>query len=114
MTTTHDLSSWVSIITTRKKEERHTVERNTHTKHDFLWPYINLLFKPTISPTMQALLACNQWQHVGYFNAAVPQVNIYKRMLGRLYNCSNNPVCENSSMLSRFKSDTSTQERCEC
>lgn len=42
-------------------------------QHDFLCPYINLPFKPTISPTLRAPLACNQWQHLLQCRSATGQ-----------------------------------------
>lgn len=50
---------------------------------------MNLVFKPTISPTLQA---CNQWQHLLQCCSATGQYTSEK-MLRRRYTCSNNPVC---------------------
>lgn len=61
------LSSWVSMIKTiahRSFVRKANSWNKGNAPDDFLCPYITLLFKPTISPTLQAPLACNQWQHL--------------------------------------------------
>lgn len=64
------LYSWASLIKTTassslvRTANRWKKKKRRNTQHDILCPYITLQFKPTISPTPQAPLACNQWQHL--------------------------------------------------
>lgn len=52
---------------------------------------MNLVFKPTISPTLQA---CNQWQHLLQCCCARVQYT-YEMMLRRTYTCSTNHLVSN-------------------